>query len=313
MGEQPTIDLHAGDAARIERAIGWRPDRWRPVITGRSPGSVPAHWIVQGRGGAAFIKIGATAVTAPWLRREVANYEVLDLPFVPRVLGYFDDGARPVLALEDLSDGAWPPPWTTARIDRVLAIFEVMGRTPPPQHLARMRVDGAEEWSSVARDPRPFLAMGLCTAAWLREAIPTLIEAAGRIDLSGEALIHGDVRSDNICLFGERTYLIDWNHAQIGDPQGGHRLLAAEPACRGWTAARGDPARRRVPGRMGRWVLLCSCWRAAHPGRAPRPAAPVGAGADRAPVGGPNPRTAPTVGLALADPESKRPGRPGAS
>src|SRR5262249_13807274 len=30
--------------------------------------------------------------------------------------------------------------------------------------------------------------------------------------------IHGDVRSDNLCIRGDRAVLVDWNHACIGDP-----------------------------------------------------------------------------------------------
>ena len=32
----------------------------------------------------------------------------------------FEDGEQPLLVLEDLRDGRWPPPWEPGDIDRVL-------------------------------------------------------------------------------------------------------------------------------------------------------------------------------------------------
>jgi len=52
-----------------------------------------------------------------WLRREYHVYSRLVAPFLPRLLAWDDDGVRPLLILENLSAGFWPPPWTRARID----------------------------------------------------------------------------------------------------------------------------------------------------------------------------------------------------
>jgi Ser/Thr protein kinase RdoA (MazF antagonist) len=48
--------------------------------------------------------------------------------------------------------------------------------------------------------------------------LATLINAERTIRLDGDALVHMDVRSDNLCFHGERTLLVDWNWARRGNP-----------------------------------------------------------------------------------------------
>jgi Ser/Thr protein kinase RdoA (MazF antagonist) len=43
------------------------------------------------------------------------------------------------------------------------------------------------------------------------------VDAVGGHVLDGDALLHFDVRSDNLCFSGERTLLVDWNLACIGN------------------------------------------------------------------------------------------------
>jgi aminoglycoside phosphotransferase (APT) family kinase protein len=45
------------------------------------------------------------------------------------------------------------------------------------------------------------------------------------VPLAGAALVHGDVRSDNVCFVGDRTVLVDWAGARRGHPQ--HDLATA--------------------------------------------------------------------------------------
>ena len=55
-------------------------------------------------------------------------------------------------------------------------------------------------------------------ARWLAEALPRLKQASADCDLGGDALLHMDVRSDNLCIRGDRAVLVDWNHACVGNP-----------------------------------------------------------------------------------------------
>ena len=98
----------------MTRALGWRPASFRAAAPERGASGTAARWIVaerdDGRGRSAFVKVGATALTADWIRREHLNYRTISGLFMPELLGFDDDGARPALALGDLSDADWPPP-----------------------------------------------------------------------------------------------------------------------------------------------------------------------------------------------------------
>jgi hypothetical protein len=183
-----------------------------------------ARWIVaDGReaapgGRSAFVKIGTTALTAAWTRVEYANYGSIRGWFLPEVLGFDDDGVRPVLALEDLSGCQWPPPWDDQLVTAVLAALTAISRTPTPDHLPREVPDGGADWQDVADDPAPFLGLGLCSASWLAAALPRLIDASANAPVAGEALVHLDIRSDNVCFRDGKAIVIDWNHARLANP-----------------------------------------------------------------------------------------------
>ena len=207
------------DIDRIERALGWRPASFRSAVADRGVSATAARWIVRGPGGSAFVKIGSTELTADWVRVEYRNYESIAGWFMPSLAGFSDDGMRPVLALEDLSAAIWPPPWTDARVAGVREAFEGIGATHPPAHLTRLDVrTEAADWEVVGADPGEFLSLGLASAAWLADALPVLSEAAARAPLAGDALVHLDIRGDNVCFRDDRALVIDWNHAAIANP-----------------------------------------------------------------------------------------------
>src|SRR5262249_47683735 len=59
---------------------------------------------------------------------------------------------------------------------------------------------------------------GLCSPAWLARQLPELRRAAEEAPCDGDAFLHLDVRSDNICLKDGRALLVDWNHACLANP-----------------------------------------------------------------------------------------------
>ena len=219
-GDQPPPD----DIQRIERALGWHPTSFRRAAADRGTSDTAARWIAATDAGqgtkprSAFVKIGATPITAEWTRVEYRNYSSLTGRFLPGVVGFDDDGSRPVLALEDLSDAAWPPPWTEDRVASVLEALATIHETVPPEHMGAIESDAGADWLDVARDPRPFLALDICSADWLEASLPRLIDASARAPLTGRSLIHLDIRSDNVCFIGDRALVIDWNHATAGNP-----------------------------------------------------------------------------------------------
>ena len=212
------MEPHPDDADRIEGALGWRPSTYRPAATSRDATASAARWIVARGARSAFVKIGATEVTARMFRREIRNYETIQAPFMPQVLGFFDDGVRPVLALEDLSSAHWPPPWTSSQIQMLLETLEMLHGLTPPGHLERVTGDGGSSWRTVAEDPGRWAALGLCSIAWLEDSLPRLISAAAEAALEGEALVHLDIRGDNVCFRGNDAIILDWPEAAIANP-----------------------------------------------------------------------------------------------
>jgi hypothetical protein len=252
----------------MERALGWRPTRFRRADERRGTSDTAARWIVADADASAFVKIGATGQTAEWTRTEHRNYRALTGWFMPRVLGFDDDGTRPVLALEDLSGASWPPPWTDQHVAAVLEVLSAVRDTAPPAHLLGREIDLGPNWRDVAEDPTRFLGLGLCTPGWLEASLPTLVSAAAEAPVSGDSLVHLDVRSDNLCFRDGRAVLLDWNLAGVANPD--LDIAFWLPSLH----AEGGPAPEEVlpasPG-LAAWVAGFFCSRA---GGAPIPEAP---------------------------------------
>lgn len=142
--------------------------------------------------------------------------------FVPTLLAW-DDGAGtyPVLMVEDLSGAHWPPPWTTKQVELLLHTLTRVAQTPPPPGLPLLEEQRGcfTRWAQVAQNPSALLQRGVCAPSWLDAALPELLAAEARASLSGEHLIHGDVRSDNLCFVGNTVVLVDWSNAQRGTAQ----------------------------------------------------------------------------------------------
>ena len=211
--------LRSFPAPELAAALGAAPARWEPVVSG-GYGSNTLHWRVElDDGSSVFVKDANDEVSAGWLRDEHRVYRSLEAPFLARFLGWHDE-ERTLLVLEDLSAAHWPPPWRAGEVDAVLATLEEVAATPAPPGLPRLeelraRLNG---WNLVADDPHPLLSTGLVTDEWLEAALPALVQAGDTCDLAGEALVHLDVRSDNLCVCDGRVVLVDWNLACVGNP-----------------------------------------------------------------------------------------------
>ena len=248
------------------------PVAWKPVTRG---GYTPARrWIVTLEDGrTAFVKVATDELTASWIRDEHVTYSLLrGAPFMPGYVGWADDGEHPVLALEDLSGATWPPPWDRAMVDAVLASLQAVAATPPPEGTP-FAADDAREigggWEEVVRDPSPFLSLGLCEPAWLGSHLTALRAAAADAPFAGEALLHLDVRSDNICLHDGRAVLVDWNLVTVGNPQLDVAFWLPS------LEAEGGPAPEDVlPDADPRLVAAVAAFFCARAGRPPIPTAP---------------------------------------
>jgi Phosphotransferase enzyme family len=259
------------ESARIRSAIGERFVRATKINRGYANNR---RWVVTFTDGrTAFVKHADDARTAAWLRREFEVYQHLRGNFRPDVLGWFDDGELPVLVLENLADCRWPPPWTPARIE---AVFEALDRVAkhelpphtPPARSAILTPDTG--WSIVAENAVPLLSLGLCTRAWLDRALPTLISAAAPGLLDGVALLHTDVRSDNLCFRGGATVLVDWNQTSAGNPEIDVAFLLPSLHLEG-----GPPPQQVAPQMAPGLAAHVAGYFAGHAGRPAPPTAPL--------------------------------------
>jgi hypothetical protein len=203
--------------ATVARLLGAEPRKWRAAVGGYTHND---RWIVElADGQSAFVKAAVDELSAGWLRDEHHIYSSVAGSFLPRLLGWAEEDF-PVLLLEDLSDAHWPPPWGEEHVAALVATLDDVAATPCPRGLASAedRREDLAGWTLVERDPAPFLELELCSHAWLGDALPDLVAAEKACVLGGDAFLHFDVRSDNVCFQGGRTLLVDWNWAVRGNP-----------------------------------------------------------------------------------------------
>ena len=255
--------------ARIAALLGSEPSVWRAARLSERELSNRCWRVTLADGRRLFAKLATTALTAGWLRTEYAVYAALQAPYMPQVLGW-QDGEQPLLLLEDLSDGFWPPPWSDAAVAAVRRTLAEVAATPPPAGLPRAEAmrPALSGWTRVADDPAPFLGLGLCSADWLAHALPHLLAAGDAAVLDGDSLLHFDVRSDNLCLRGERALLVDWSWAAVGHP-----LVDLA----GWAPslhAEGGPLPETLVPDGGALAALLSGYWASQAGLPPIPGAP---------------------------------------
>jgi hypothetical protein len=206
-------------AAELAAATGAEPVEWAPVQSG-GYGTNSAHWrakLADGR--RAFVKVALDETAAKWLRQEYLVYSAVEATFMPELLGWLD-AEHTLLAIADLSDAYWPPPWTHEQIAAVRLALDEVHATPPPAGLPLLsdEREWLNGWELVAEDPEPLLSTGLCSRRWLEQALPALLETGRTCRLDGDAFLHLDVRSDNLCLREGRAVLVDWNLAHVGNP-----------------------------------------------------------------------------------------------
>ena len=184
-------------------------------------GYTPAVRLVcQTDKGNVFVKAGVTPLTAEFIRQEIATYRRQKGDFMPQFIAGDEEAETPILIIEDLSDYIWPPPWTTKGIDQVVEQVERMHGTPTElDGFKELHGPAKGQWEEVAKNPEPFLGLGLASNEWLDETLPILIAREEQCSLQGQALCHFDIRSDNLCITPNGAKIVDWNLACRGNPK----------------------------------------------------------------------------------------------
>ncbi len=189
---------------------------WVPVARGYTPAR---RYVVRAADGrSAFVKAATNADTSRWLLAERRVYDHVKGDFLPRMLG-FDADPEPILLLDNLHAAHWPPPWRARHVESLLSALDRVHAAQPPDGLSRVDVRAhiLNGWSRVAADPTAFLSLGIVAPSWLERCLPTLVRAEAEAPYRGDAMLHFDVRSDNVCFVGEHPILVDWNHTCLGD------------------------------------------------------------------------------------------------
>ncbi len=205
--------------AEVSQAVGAQPVRWEPASGSGYGINTSRSRVELADGRTVFVKVALDELAAGWLRKEHNVYASVTAPFIPELQGWHDEGET-LLAIEDLSDAHWPPPWPSQGVDAVLSALNEIHATPPPPGLGWLEelLEGLDGWPRIAAAPAPFLSLGLCSSEWLAAALPALAEASAACELAGDAFLHLDVRSDNLCFRGGQALLVDWNWAVVGNP-----------------------------------------------------------------------------------------------
>jgi hypothetical protein len=223
---EPTPDL----LRTVETHFGTNVVRWLKPHTGLTAAQ---RFVVRfADGSSAFVKAAVDADTERLLRTDHLVMSSIDDDLVPRIIAWIEESERPILVLEDLSDAHWPADhfreehgrrlpvlWKPGQFELAFQALDRLADVAAPRCLPPLEADVSDEWATIAEAPAPFLALGLCSATWFDQAIDRLVAAERSIDLSGDTLVHHDVRSDNVCFRDDRVILVDWSEARRGSPR----------------------------------------------------------------------------------------------
>ena len=223
--------------------------------------------VAESNGTRHFVKVGTDDHTRRMVSAEGRFYSNVQTSWTPELVAFDDEWEHPMIVVEDLSAARWPPPW---RADDIAAVEETLRRVaehPPPAGLERLCDSDwvSSGWAAVAAAPGEFLGLGLVTSDWLERSLPTLLAMSDAECFAGDALLHHDVRSDNIALLGGRVVLVDWSMPRIGSREADLYSWAPSLTNEGFR-----PTADLNDGRC--WALLSGYW-AARAGAPPPPSA----------------------------------------
>ena len=214
----PTEEL----VALISDAFKKKPVKWKKPHTGLT---VAQRFVTTFEDGSSlFVKAAMDDFTEECLRIDHLIMTTLKEDFVPDVLVWLEPpGQRPVLVIEDLSNAHWPADhdpvlWKPGQFEILFETLKRVAAITAPESLPAATNPTSSHWRIIAEELEAFSQLELCPDRWLGQALPTLIAAEEQAVLEGDALVHDDVRSDNLCFFDKRMVLVDWSQAQRGSP-----------------------------------------------------------------------------------------------
>jgi aminoglycoside phosphotransferase (APT) family kinase protein len=190
------------------------------------------HVVLFDDGTSAFVKGATDPETAAWLTSELRLLEQVGGRFGPEIIAWLSDDQHPVLVTDDLSSAYWPAAggttvrWRAGDIDAVLTTLEQLRALPAAPSLTPVPWP-RPCWPRLVEHRIP-ARLGLCSQDWLDRHGPEIITLDERATSDGRSIVHGDVRSDNLCLLPDgQVRLVDWSESGAGHPL--HDLIMLLP------------------------------------------------------------------------------------
>lgn len=226
-------DLPRAVRGRIADLAGAQVTAEISANTGFSPGFAAVLELADGRG--VFVKAVSPEQNpaSPDLARAEIRVAAALPPEVPapRMLWSDDDGEWVLLGFEVVHGRAPETPWRPADLDLALDALAVLADAEPrPGHqLPSTDVALAADftgWRKLHAAPLELRQQAAERAgdigAWALEHLERLVrweQDAPRVSV-GDALVHGDLRADNMLIDHEhaKIALVDWPHASVGAP-----------------------------------------------------------------------------------------------
>lgn len=180
---------------------------------------------VRGAGGTrAFVKAVSAETnlgSADMHRREARVAHALpEHPGLPRLRASLEVGDWVVLVFDDIGGRTPTLPWRERELARVLDALAALSADLDPSPVPLPRI--AEAWATYFRGWRSFAAdperLDAAGAGWARPRLHELAERESHwsVAADGTALVHGDLRADQLILSNDRVVVVDWPHAGVG-------------------------------------------------------------------------------------------------
>jgi aminoglycoside phosphotransferase (APT) family kinase protein len=233
----PSVPTELRDA--VEERLGSRVVEAVTQPGGFSPGVAARLRLVNGE--RAFVKAVGPAPNpdSPDIHRAEARIaaSLPDRTPAPRLLGSFDQDGWVVLLFEDVEGTMPAQPWVPGELSRVLDALGDLAEslTPTPVDAPPVAVRFDDQFHGWRRLADTY-SRGEDTLAgldpWARRHLMDLaaLEAGWTTAAEGTALVHADLRADNLLLTHDRVLVVDWPWACVAAPW--FDLLAMLPSVR---------------------------------------------------------------------------------
>jgi aminoglycoside phosphotransferase (APT) family kinase protein len=211
-------DLPTHVRAAVEKILGAEVTEAVSQPGGFSPGT--ADRVRTAAGHRAFVKAVSPAQNdlSPAMHRQEARVTAALPPEAPTptLLGTYDDGNWVALVLTDVEGRHPATPWRADELTAVRVALDALARIEAPQDIPTASEHLEENftgWHRLRDTPSPTLD------EWTAAHLDDLCSRAehGLAAVAGDALVHNDLRADNILIdrHGAVT-IVDWPHANRG-------------------------------------------------------------------------------------------------